>query len=86
MKKKILIALMVAAMASGCSDGGTAERVAAAQGYKNVHATGYRMFGCGKDDTYSTGFEATGPNGERVTGVVCSQAGLFGKTNTVRVD
>jgi hypothetical protein len=71
----------------GCTDAEQARRATEAQGLKNVKITGYRWFGCddGKNssDTFHTGFEATGPNGTKVSGVVCS--GLL-KGATVRYD
>jgi hypothetical protein len=52
-------------------------------GLTDVQLTGYRWFGCGKDDTYHTGFIAK--RGDRVvTGVVCE--GLMFKGATVRFD
>jgi hypothetical protein len=54
------------------------------QGYKNVHITGYRWFAGSESDHYHTGFEATSPSGDQVTGTVTS--GLWMKGNTVRLD
>jgi len=42
-----------------------------AQGFTQINMTGYSMFSCSDDDTFSTGFIATNPNGNRVTGTVC---------------
>jgi len=82
--KKLLIAAMLVAGLSACSDGQYAERVLADAGYTNIHTTGYAFFGCGKDDTYSTGFTATGPTGRAASGVVCS--GLLFKGGTIRLN
>ena len=81
MKKLILLALATFALLS-CTDADEAKRVLAAQGFKHIEITGYNFFGCGKDDTYHTGFIAIGQNGEAVEGTVCS--GLFFKGSTVR--
>lgn len=86
MKTKIL--LVAAALAlTACSDGPSAVRTLARQGYTNITTTGYSFFGCdmGKNsgDTFSTGFEATAPNGEHVSGVVCKG---FLKGSTVRLN
>jgi hypothetical protein len=43
------------------------------QGYTDVKNTGYEVFCCGKDDTFSTGFEAKDKNGKIVKGCFCSQ-------------
>lgn len=80
MKKFAIIALMLGLTA--CSDAPTAERILRQSGYKDIKTTGHYMFGCGRDDTYSTGFVAIAPNGEKVRGVVCS--GIL-KGGTVRL-
>ena len=51
-------------------------------GYTDVALTGYAYFGCGKDDTFATGFRAKNPQGNRVEGVVC--CGFVGKGCTIR--
>lgn len=58
-------------------------RVLELQGFTEVETTGWRMFGCGKDDQYVTGFEANAPSGDAVSGVVCD--GWF-KGATIRID
>lgn len=74
MLRKILFALAALGtiIVGACSDAPTAERTLRLNGYKNIETTGYHLFGCGKDDMYSTGFKATSPSGEPVEGVVCS--------------
>lgn len=67
-----------------CSDETTAKRVLAQSGYTDVRTTGYRYFGCSQDDGMHTGFEALGPGGTKVSGVVCS--GIFFKGYTIRLD
>lgn len=81
MRKGILI-LSVLALAA-CTDADGARRTVESHGFTNVKITGYRFFGCSDNDGWRTGFEATNPNGRRVTGVVCSA--LF-KGNTLRLD
>ena len=82
MKKLVLLAV-VCGLVAGCSDPHGAQEALEDAGYKNVRITGHSWFGCGKDDTYSTGFEADGATGHRVEGVVCS--GLLFKGSTIRV-
>ena len=82
--KKLLLIVVAAAMLFGCSDEGGAKRILTASGFRDIQITGYEFFACGKDDTYSTGFTATGPTGIRVSGTVCS--GLFFKNSTIRFD
>lgn len=79
--RKILLALAAVTALGACSDSDGARRHLKNLGYTNVQTTGYKLFGCGKDDTWSTGFTATNINGRKVSGVVCS--GLF-KGSTVR--
>ncbi len=81
MKKVILVAFLSLGLLS-CTDPAEAKRVLDAQGFKNIQITGYNFFGCGKDDTYHTGFIAIGLNGQAVEGTVCG--GLFFKGSTVR--
>lgn len=69
---------------AACTDGPTAERVLRQSGYKEVEITGYSWLACSKDDTYHTGFEATAPNGDRVTGAVCG--GVFFKNSKISLD
>lgn len=83
MKHRFLIAAILAISAASCTSDKEAIRAVEAMGMKDVRPTGYRFFGCGEDDTFHTGFEATNVKGERVTGVVCS-AVLKGAT--VRLD
>lgn len=68
---------------TACTDATTARRVLAQQGYTNIEITGYRAFMKSEDDTYSTGFRATSPAGQVVTGAVTSG---WGKGATIRLD
>lgn len=51
------------------------------QGFTDIQIGEYKFGACGEDDYYSTGFTATNPIGNRVSGVVC--CGTF-KGCTVR--
>lgn len=64
--------VLIAIVRPSCTDEETARRVLRQQGYTNVEITGYRPFMGSDDDYYSTGFKATAPNGESVTGAVTS--------------
>lgn len=68
---------------AGCTSADEANRALSGAGYKNVTITGYRFFLCDEKDTWSTGFEATGPSGRHVSGAVCS--GIM-KGATIRLD
>lgn len=81
MKKNLV--LVLTAMLAGCTNGDGAVRALEGAGYTNIKITGYRVFGCHEDDTFRTGFKATGNNGKQVSGVVCS--GIL-KGSTIRVD
>lgn len=81
MKRISIVAFSVALF--GCTNADHATRALAGAGYKDIEITGYRVFGCSDDDAFHAGFQAIGPNGQQVTGVVCS--GLF-KGATIRTD
>lgn len=81
--KNLIAALAVAAILAACTSSNEAQRAVTALGFTEVKTTGYRFFGCGEDDTFHTGFEATDASGKRVTGVVCSS---LMKGATVRLD
>lgn len=66
----------------GCSDEESSRRTLQQAGYKNIRITGWEMWGCGEDDTYTTGFTAQNPAGQTVSGVVC--CGSWGKGCTIR--
>ena len=79
------LALMAAVAAlTGCVDATKATAVLQGQGYKDVQITGYNAFACSQDDFYHTGFEATAPSGQRISGTVCS--GIMFKGSTIRFD
>jgi hypothetical protein len=84
MAAAIIVAVyLVPAFLVGCTSPDTAQRTLSGSGYTKVVLTGYRFLGCGEDDLYHDGFEAVGPSGQRVTGVVCR--GPF-KGSTIRLD
>jgi hypothetical protein len=80
--KRIALILVLVALA-GCTDETAARKALAASGFTDVKITGYSYFGCDKHDTFSTGFEARGPNGQFAEGVVCSG---WMKGATIRFD
>lgn len=80
--KRLALILAMAALA-GCTDEPAALKALSASGFTDIKITGYSFFGCDKHDTFSTGFEARGPSGQFVSGVVCS--GYF-KGATIRFD
>ena len=80
--RRLLLIGSIALMA-GCTDASKATRTLQAAGYQQIEITGYSVFGCSEDDTFHTGFVATGANGSRVEGVVCS--GIF-KGATIRTE
>jgi 2-methylisocitrate lyase-like PEP mutase family enzyme len=66
---------------AGCSDGLTAQRVLTEAGYKDIVTSGHSFFACGEHDINATGFTATGINGQKVSGAVCS--GFFSGNHIV---
>lgn len=81
-KKASLIILACFAI-SGCTSEGSAKNALEGAGYRSIRMTGYRVFGCSKSDDFHTGFDAIGPTGKHVTGVVCSG---WLKGSTIRTD
>jgi hypothetical protein len=85
--KKLLIIAAAALALTGCfSDPNEATRVLTEAGYTQIQITGYQYTGCGKEDNIHTGFVALGPTHHKVSGVVCSDIGPFGKSNTIRIN
>lgn len=80
---KILAIILLVGCAGGCTSQDDATRALSSAGYKNIQITGYEIFGCDKNDDFHTGFTATGLDGKKLSGVVCS--GVF-KGATIRVD
>lgn len=80
--KRLTLMLMPLAL-SACTDASKATRALEGAGYQNIQITGYAVFGCDQNDTFHTGFKATGPKGQPVSGVVCS--GAF-KGATIRTE
>jgi len=76
----VALLIFVAIAPFACVNEEDAARQLQREGYTNVEFSGYEWFGCGRDDFYSTGFNAT-KNGQAVHGVVCK--GLF-KGSTIR--
>lgn len=76
--------ILIAALLAGCTNADDATRTLKAAGYTDILITGYRWFGCSKDDSVHTGFIATGRDGSKVSGIVCGE--LFFKGNTIRTD
>lgn len=70
--KNLIAVVLCAAVLAACSSADEATRTLQGAGYKDIRITGYAFFGCDENDTFHTGFEATGPSGQRVSGVVCS--------------
>ena len=68
-----LVALFLAfsVFLSGCTAEDRSRQALDAQGFTQIRMTGYSMFSCSDEDTFSTGFTATNPNGTTVSGTVC---------------
>jgi hypothetical protein len=79
---KKLFGLIALVLLTSCTDEDSSRRTLKSAGYKDIQITGHAMFACGQDDTFSTGFTATNPTGQRVTGTVC--CGFWSKGCTIR--
>ena len=60
-----------------------ATKVLKSNGFTDIKITGYKWFN-GTPDFYNTGFEASGPNGLKMSGNV--SRGIFFKGSTIRFD
>lgn len=84
MKKLILlIALAITVSCTSSNDFEKGKKQLEQQGYTEIKKTGYKMFCCGEDDNFSTGFEALDKNGNKVKGCFCS---AWLKGVTIRFD
>jgi hypothetical protein len=80
--RSIIVASILALMGIGCSCEDSAKSTLRSHGFTNIRTTGWGgPLRCSDSDRFNTGFEATNPQGQRVSGVVC--CGLF-KNCTVR--
>ena len=81
---KIFTVLVTLVMLAACSSQSDAERALKGAGYTDIQTHGWAMFGCNSDqDSFTTKFTATGPTGQKVSGVVCSD---WLKGSTIRLD
>lgn len=85
MKKTLLLGLLIIGLSSCTSsnDFEKGKKQLQQQGYTNIVETGYNMFCCSDEDSFSTGFKAKDKDGNKVEGCFCS--GLL-KGVTVRFD
>lgn len=63
--------LLVALLATACTDESGSRRALEAQGFTDVVIDGYAWFGCSEDDHFHTSFHAKNATGHPVSGVVC---------------
>lgn len=69
MKRTFLVLALL--YLTACTSEDDVRKYAELEGWESYQVTGYRWFGCSKDDVYHTGFVAV-KNGKRITGVICS--------------
>lgn len=81
MRYLLIILVFLQFSCSSDSDFKKGKKVLKQQGYKNIINTGYKIFCCSQDDTFSTGFEAVDKQGNTVEGCICSS---IGKGITIR--
>jgi hypothetical protein len=62
----------------------TSIRVLEDNGFTSVRLGGFAFFGCSEGDSLTMNFEAIGPTGRPVSGVLC--CGMVFKSCTVRMD
>lgn len=69
---RMLVVLLPILLLTACTDPETAVRAAEGVGLTDVKTSGYNMWACGDDYTYTTEFTAKNAHGKEVSGVVCS--------------
>lgn len=79
---KKIIAISICLFLSACTNENDADRSLISLGFTNITYTGFRLFACADSDFYHTGFKAINPQGNKVSGTVCS--GILFKNSTVR--
>jgi hypothetical protein len=82
----LVLVLVIAVMAFGLwprTDPEGARTALTQAGYSQIEITGWRFWGCGREDNVHTGFTAVGPTGVPVEGLVCKG---WWKGNTIRLD
>lgn len=83
MKFNLLIVTVLCGMLTACVDESSTVKALSGAGYTNIKIKGYAVFGCAEEDFFHTAFEAKGPSGQHVEGVVCSG---WLKGATIRLD
>jgi hypothetical protein len=70
--KKILLILIIACGCTSNNDFKKGRQQLEQQGYVEVVNTGYNLFCCSENESYSTGFKCKDSQGNTVTGCFCS--------------
>lgn len=83
MKKMLSLAAIVLILSSCGVNPNKGKAALEGMGITDIQITGYSFFGCSKDDSFRSNFVGTGPNGNKVSGTLCSG---FLKGITVRFD
>jgi len=79
-----IVVFLIVTLPISCTRPDEATELLKKQGYTDIHITGWRPMMAGKDESISTGFEATSPNGQQISGAVTS--GFLFKGQTIRFD
>jgi hypothetical protein len=72
--KKLMFTLLTILLMSCTSsnDFDKGQAILENQGFTEIQSTGYDLFCCGEEDTFSTGFTAKDKEGNMVEGCICS--------------
>lgn len=70
--RKLVATIFSLITLAGCTDPRAATKALDDMTFKEIEITGWRLWGCGDNYTFTTGFRAKNQNGKVVTGMVCS--------------
>ncbi len=68
------IVLVLALLLASCTNETRSRAALLDAGFTDIELTGWDVFACSEDDTFSTGFTAKNPQGRAVSGTVCCGA------------
>lgn len=69
--RRLAVMAMASVALACCTSEEPSRKALEAAGFSKIEMKGWSAFGCGEDDAFRTKFQAVGPAGKPVEGVVC---------------